>query len=254
MHTCNFKALSILYCMYWCICTTVTTALVLLSDLATPAFLIDVQAVQKRSATTDIPPILLPKSNQKLVAVHVGDATPQHSFDDSVTSLEILDTHSTQFSGISGDVCFGYIHCKVVSRKPRQTSNPTAFLAELDYASTNTPALLVLGLNNHHVISYYWARSVGAGAAMEAPGVEFKGNTLQWKSDGGFTMCNSNDGKRSEWVKFLRVGDQVQLRPECFEEALLSSGIGKIYGISSAGRPLGSEPVVVCEWTIEPLR
>ena len=54
---------------------------------------------------------------------------------------------------------------------------------------------------------------------------------------------------------FLQAGDQVQLRPACAEDSLLAlfqCGY-KIYGISAAGRPLGSEPVVVCEWSVEPL-
>jgi hypothetical protein len=58
---------------------------------------------------------------------------------------------------------------------------------------------LALGLNNHYVGGYYWARSgMGAGSSMEAPGVTFcseKGQ-LQWGDQ------NSNDGKRSEWVEF----------------------------------------------------
>jgi hypothetical protein len=133
-----------------------------------------------------------------------------------------------------------------------------------------------MGINNHHVGSYYWARSVGMGASMEAPGVTFRkqrwdddddddddvnnGNgMLCWEGSGPLD-CNSNDGKRSEWVNFVKVGDLVQLLPECLEESLMDfmemknledQKVGNVYGFSSRGRPLGSEPVVVCQWKTE---
>jgi len=132
-------------------------------------------------------------------------------------------------------------------------------------------AELVLGLNNHHVGSYYWARSAGAGAAMEAPGIrlECRRRTttapmsssscrLRWDSDDNtFEQCNSNDGKRSEWTNFLRPDDQVQLVPRRPTDALRrfvcryeegDEDESRVYGISSEGRPLGSEPAVVCQW------
>lgn len=231
-------------------------ALVFLSDLVTPSFLIDVQSIQRVACSngdSPIPPILLPSSNQQIVAhsfekySHQGH--PQHTFDTTLHPIDILGAAE------GGDVCYGYMHCRVT--KPRQPDDSTTFLAALDVpAAAAVGAHLVLGLNNHHVVSYYWARSAGAGAAMEAPGVVLSngGNTLQWESEAGFTDCNSNDGKRSEWVNFLRTGDQVQLRPACTETALLQPAWRhKIYGISTAGRPLGSEPVVVCQWRVEGL-
>jgi hypothetical protein len=114
-------------------------------------------------------------------------------------------------------------------------------------------AQLVLGLNNHHVGSYYWARSAGSGAAMEAPGILFDtGGILRWKNPRGPMECNSNDGKRSEWANFLRKGDTVQLLPLNVEEAILSAMKSDcIFGVSSEGRPLGSEPQVVCKWTLQ---
>uniref|UniRef100_A0A7S1BTC1 Uncharacterized protein n=2 Tax=Corethron hystrix TaxID=216773 RepID=A0A7S1BTC1_9STRA len=123
-----------------------------------------------------------------------------------------------------------------------------------------------LGLNNHHVGPYYWARSAGAGSAMEAPGVVFgDGNyygdghadgkgTLSWRKRGG----NTNDGKRSEWVQFLQKGDGVQFVPydpsdviERFMRKFDFMGEQKcvrVFGVSGEGRPLGAEPFVVCEW------
>jgi len=97
---------------------------------------------------------------------------------------------------------------------------------------------------------------------MDAIGVEFvdagddKG-VLCWEDEGGPMACNSNDGKRSEWVNFLRRGDTVQLVPmgSSGEDALLAfldmAGGGCIFGVSSECRPLGSEPEVVCVWKRE---
>lgn len=280
----------------------------LLRDLPTPAFLIDVQALQSRvdnkhhqpngrcTATTTadssvvgnpIPSILLPTFNQQLVATSIGDnsSSVPHIFDSTLDPIAILQPdwdwdnggddatsgttiHATSKSA-SGVVCFGYIHCTVVApSKPTSSdaSMPSVFLVQLDIPmDLPTDAHLVLGVNNHHVGSYYWARSTGAGAAMEAPGIVWnkRQGSLEWKSD-QFTDCNSNDGKRSEWVPFLRTGDQVQLRPtstasttttrELSPEAAVMALSPHIYGISSKNRPLGSEPVVVCKWKIEPRR
>jgi hypothetical protein len=88
------------------------------------------------------------------------------------------------------------------------------------------------------------------GAGMEAPGVELHDSCLLWESASGFADCNSNDGKRSEWVNFLRTGDQVQLKAEIDEVASLLFQ-HSIYGVSSRNRPLGSEPIVVCDWILE---
>ena len=273
------------------------SAIVLLQDLPTPSFVIDLQAVQRYLGRPEapIPPIALPSASQCLVPRRLptealGESpTPfhRHTFDPDLEPLTLFvedgtrttDTASTRSKNAAGEVCYGYIHTRVIQSRSSSadstlctpTSKTTAgisrnpsstFLAQLD-ATTTAPtdmiaAHLVLGLNNHHVVSYYWARSAGAGAAMETPGIVFDGNTgiLQWESESGFTDCNSNDGKRSEWVNFLRVGDSVQLRPHHPEETLvryfLASGRGSIYGVSSAGRPLGSEPVVVCEWEARP--
>jgi hypothetical protein len=185
-----------------------------------------------------------------------------------------------------GDICYGYIHCQVVKPSPSESSCST-FLAQLNvnltsivdnnndnqynrilnvYSVKNTniismtvaPAHLVLGLNNHHVISYYWARAAGSGAAMEAPGVVvvYDPTTkstaqLHWASEEGYTACNSNDGKRSEWAQYLRENDHVQLRPHDFEGTVRSEAFhDHIYGITMSGRPLGSEPIVACQWKI----
>ena len=68
---------------------------------------------------------------------------------------------------------------------------------------------------------------------------------------------NSNDGKRSEWVDFLREGDQIQFVPSspvtCLRALMASApspGEIEVYGLRRAGRPRGSEPVVECTWAV----
>lgn len=238
-----------------------TAAIVLLQDLSTPSFLIDLQAVQKvlgPIGQVPIPPICLPNSSMQLAPRRTDrklkDTPCPHTFDVDLEAIDLFgenedDRSSSSFStNASGDVCYGYIHSRVVrSRQEKRDDDPATFLAEID-ASDSCDAHLVLGLNNHHVVSYYWARSAGAGAAMETPGILFDNGILRWESNTGFEDCNSNDGKRSEWVNFLRPGDNVQLRPHDPEAALATYSTSGIYGISAAGRPLGSEPVVVCDW------
>ena len=278
---------------------TITTCdgLMFLSDITRPAFLIDLRAVQRAywtklpteavGTTSDIdetsvpiPPILLPQSQDVLVPYPMNgyetcdaSATCSHTFDQTLDAVDILHMND------DGDTCFGYIHCQVVKPLPSLSDdvtflcqlnlNPTTFVEEpcdSSMGSSNSwtvaPAHLVLGLNNHHVISYYWARSAGSGAAMEAPGVIVVNDVvtaapssssvqIRWASPEGYTACNSNDGKRSEWVQYLKEGDQIQLRPNNFETIVHSEALRhSIYGITMLGRPLGSEPRVVCRWNI----
>jgi hypothetical protein len=267
--------------------------LTFLSDITRPAFLIDLRAVQRATYWTKlkdlgttsyideysvpIPPILLSQSSDVLVPRPLNDhstssvAECPHTFEQTAVPVDILRMES---DSSVGDLCFGYIHCRVVKPLPSQLNDGT-FLCQLNLNSTVftegnnitvdssdsltvAPAHLVLGLNNHHVISYYWARSAGSGAAMEAPGVILVYDTktsspvqIRWASPEGYTACNSNDGKRSEWVQFLKEGDQIQLRPSNVEAILRSATLrDSIYGITMSGRPLGSEPIVVCQWSI----
>jgi hypothetical protein len=253
----------------------------LLSDLPTPSLVLDLMAIDKmrgRGPTfTDANSIIAPFRIRDwvLYPTSAGDRQHDHPDDEEVTTtrstststtgttntrrLENLDEltarHGAETKGLL-DVCFGYIHAKVLEPRHRDGR----YLAKLDLPTGSTPtttttttvdAHLVLGLNNHHVGSYYWARSAGGGAAMEAPGIALRdGNRLEWESSVSFTDCNSNDGKRSEWVNFLTVGDQVQLRPHDLA-ASISLFRDNVYGISSAGRPLGAEPMVVCRFEVE---
>lgn len=204
-----------------------------LSDVPTPSILLDLHAMEKVHG----------EHLSKEYAFQIGDwlVQPRGGTNKNLLDLEDLEQRG-KLQRASEDVCFGYIHTSVL--EPRREG---IFLARIDLPET-TKAHLVLGLNNHHVISYYWARSAGKGAGMEAPGISLRqGNRLEWTSDSGFTDCNSNDGKRSEWANFLSAGDQIQLRPSNLKESL-ELFRDHIYGISSAGRPLGAEPFVVCQF------
>lgn len=298
----------------------VISSFTLVSDLNTPAFLIDMDMLHKAasshsndvdsSAMDTISPIYLPKYNMTLYPYSLGSHSQSidhgmpypineyqgqqsalgyiHSsvirsrdqFDSKLSSPSSLQPQNSETHGEGGEV----------STATSVLSRTTTLLAELDVGTDLCPqAQLVMGINNHHVGSYYWARSAGMGASMETPGILFRsysecakdtpdnrvqsstidtGNgtptgVLCWDGESPFD-CNSNDGKRSEWVNFLRCGDLVQLLPDCLESGLVSfvkrfqdedyeqqrSGVcTRIYGFSSKGRPLGSEPKVVCQWS-----
>ncbi|KAG7359111.1 hypothetical protein IV203_015700 [Nitzschia inconspicua] len=124
-------------------------------------------------------------------------------------------------------------------------------------------AYLGIGLANHHVGGYYWARGMGMGASLPAHGVEFRGvpysnniGELYWKKRGPGTNAaetteessNSNDGKRSEWADFLVKDDTVQLVPYNTTSLLLNSPFQRLIGVRRLGRPLGSDPIVERIW------
>ena len=136
-------------------------------------------------------------------------------------------------------------------------------------------AFLGIGLSNHHVGGYYWARGMGIGASLEAHGVAFRdvaeaadstlrGGELYWTkrdlesidNDGSGVLrgattensSNSNDGKRSEWADFLVRGDTVQLIPYNTTKVLFESGFQRIIGVRRMGRPLGADPIVERVW------
>ncbi|KAL9183477.1 hypothetical protein ACHAXT_004333 [Thalassiosira profunda] len=259
-------------------------SLTLLSDLPTPSFIVDLPALLRRRVGPPIadnrdalfaPPIRCPDNGLELRPSLMMQ--PQGSTEDAPAAA--VDCN---FQMVEGEPAIGYLHASVVRAREEAVAGEddplSTFLAELDLdpALCGGDAQLVLGLNNHHVGSYYWARSAGAGASMEAPGVGFSsdGNkddgcrqgVLRWLDEGGPTACNSNDGKRSEWANFLRRGDTVQLVPADGQAALLQfckrcgEQKGKetsvdhaslqVYGISAEGRPMGSEPAVVCEYRL----
>lgn len=206
----------------------------LLSDLPTPCLIIDVGFLQKQHASAS-QPFPLPQLR-----------TGSHPLAPTLTQSSELYSQGSVFlsekDSLTPGIC--YLHTSVVE-PPKRGKTDARSLVQLDLPPASSyKAHLVLGLNNHHVISYYWARSVGAGSSMEAPGVQLVANQLQWSSE-DLKECNSNDGKRSEWVAFLRPKDTVQLLPE---EDWRSWQL-PIWGVSSRGRPLGSEPAVICTWS-----
>lgn len=259
----------------------------LLSDIPTPCFVIDLDALPSKFKKS--PPYLhLPNYDKKLAPLPIKK---QQNNDEVETMYYDINSIGRTDSGN----IFGYFHSSVIRAKEDaheiKDAPISTFLAEVDLTqslcyfsdadeqhadksiidSTSTSkmnvyqnAQLVLGLNNHHVGSYYWARSAGSGASMEAPGIIFKPTCstddrgiLRWEAAGGPLECNSNDGKRSEWVNFLRVGDNVQLIPmKSNEQAIMaflykfgeSHDESRIFGITTQGRPLGSEPQVTCKW------
>ncbi|KAL7529721.1 hypothetical protein ACHAXR_003120 [Thalassiosira sp. AJA248-18] len=258
------------------------SSLMVLSDLPTPSFIIDTGALhrrvigppttgEQRDASIFAPNIRCPR-NELLMCPSMIRHENGHELNEK-TSVTI----DCDFQVVEGQPAIGYLHSSVIRARedaiPGQDDPLSTFLAEIDLDPTLCgDAQLVLGLNNHHVGGYYWARSAGTGSSMEAPGVWF-GSTgdskrgskendsmennrgvLRWLNEEGPTACNSNDGKRSEWVNFLRKSDTVQLVPADGQGALLQF-FGKqcetsirVFGISSQGRPMGSEPEVVCEW------
>ena len=243
----------------------------LLSDLPTPSFVLDVRALRKRHGipSSTVPSLRLP--GHDVVLRPCGPET-ESEFDEQhvATAHDDTSTLTLDLTDKVDEAALAYFHASVVtSRGAADDENCRAetFLAKLDLPPSfcgSDGARLVLGLANHHVGSYYWARSAGAGSSMDAIGVKFTDDgtgsdkgILCWEDEGGFIASNSNDGKRSEWCNFLRPGDTVQLVPTGVsadgEEALMTflERFGHVYGVSAEGRPMGSEPKVVYRWVSE---
>lgn len=242
-------------------------SMIFVSDLRTPSFLIDLDVLRKTSGL-DHAALYCSKYDVTLIPVLI-DQSVQETFCGHIYDLSRLDSHDRH----SAQSSLGYWHSSLVNNREFFETIDSSVLSEIDlspslcvapneeYSLQQNGATLVLGINNHHVGSYYWARSVGMGASMEAPGITFnylkRGDNrgvLRWEKEGGPTECNSNDGKRSEWVSFLKLGDQVQLVPKCIQDSIMScirdptDDNSYVYGFTSKGRPLGSEPVVICKY------
>ena len=147
-----------------------------------------------------------------------------------------------------------YVHAEVVENFEKPKLPLLNFrLRGNDMGDDDNGIFLALGLNNHYVGGYYWARSgMGAGSSMDAPGVTFNAEKgqLRWGSQ------NSNDGKRSEWVEFLKPLNQVQLGivdpkllPRLSREMNGEGQINLINVVSAAGVPKGAEPKIVATLT-----
>lgn len=149
-------------------------ALILLSDLATPSFVIDLRTLRKRYAEADlsnkIPALHLPRHDVSLYPLKDGDDAATAA---STLTYRDAPTISIDLQDRTDQAAVGYLHTSVI--KPRgadgSTNESSAFLADLDVTPSlcgSDGARLVLGLNNHHVGSYYWARSAGAGSSVSS--------------------------------------------------------------------------------------
>lgn len=174
-------------------------------------------------------------------------------------------------SGISFEGAL-FVHTKVTDTSERdeiakaEGSGKSSVICLVDTQPAMIPggAYLGIGLANHHVGGYYWARGMGIGASLPAHGIYFGTSTssencngqLFWKKRGpGMNAketteesSNSNDGKRSEWADFLSVGDAVQLVPNSAADLLTISKFDMLLGVRRIGRPLGADPVVERIW------
>lgn len=218
----------------------------LLSDLPTPSLLLELSLVES-------------------------------SLDGSGFSLgDVLkDPSLLQQNGVSLEGSL-FVHTKVTDTSLRdritkeQGSGKSQVICQVDASLESIPggAFLGIGLANHQVGGYYWARGMGMGASLPAHGIFFRaldssssGGELYWKKRGpGMNAfekteesSNSNDGKRSEWADFVVVGDTVQLVPESAAEILTNNNhadccFSILFGVRRIGRPLGADPIVEKIW------
>jgi len=178
-----------------------------------------------------------------------------------------------------------FIHTQVTDTSIRDQRNlevgsgKSSIIATVDATPENHlpgGAYLGIGLSNHHVGGYYWARGMGIGASLEAHGVAFREVLSSLSSSSSFSSMetfpgelywdkrnpstsvtqgsttdessNSNDGKRSEWIDFVHVGDTVQIVPHNVSRVLLESKFQRLVGVRRSGRPLGADPIVERIW------
>jgi hypothetical protein len=215
----------------------------LLSDLPTPSLMIELSLAEGA----------------------VGKDNNPLSLDDILKDTKYLSTSNISLDGAL------FIHTKVADTSVRdaiteeQGSGKSHVICQVDALPTLIPggAFLGIGLANHHVGGYYWARGMGIGASLPAHGIHFRacedsenGGELYWRKRGPGVdarettedSSNSNDGKRSEWADFVAVGDTVQLVPEDAAEVMKNSPFSTLLGVRRIGRPLGADPIVEKVW------
>ena len=246
----------------------------LLSDLPTPTMLIELSLAESA----------------------IGNHT---SLDEILREPSVSgDAGTVTIASLDGSV---FLHTTVTDTSVRDRINrelgsgKSPVIGRIDVCSeTHVPggAFLGIGLSNHHVGGYYWARGMGIGASLEAHGVSFRGTEedplsetdgpggggtgtpgggdgeLYWKKRGsdpnsspsssvyrGVTTddsSNSNDGKRSEWADFLVRSDTVQLVPCDAPRVFRESAFRRLVGVRRVGRPLGADPIVERVWERDP--
>jgi len=138
-----------------------TSSLVFLSDIPTPSFVIDIDSLNKRHSKSTLP----------------------ISTDVVAPSIRCPDNNLVLHSSINKDICIdcdfkveemvpsiGYIHSSIIrAREDKNEDDTSTYLAEIDLDhKLCDDSQLVLGLNNHHVGGYYWARSAGVGKRSES--------------------------------------------------------------------------------------
>lgn len=165
------------------------------------------------------------KSIENIPALPSKDDDDNDDNDDDTmqqqTNTNLLDLRNDEVTINENRLCkFLYIHCQIIQRydKPFQLQTNIPSIPFVSNNNDNDMLELVLGLNNHHVISYYWARSAGSGSSMIAPGIRYNdiNQCLYFANDDDDQNCNNsqtNDGKRSEWVQFLQINDTIQCMP-----------------------------------------
>jgi hypothetical protein len=171
----------------------------LLSDLETPTLLIDVDAARTLILSPEQGRTCLDNPSLQLTDTHAlvpfpgrwqagpsagGLSRREEGRLVVPTQRWLQQDESDSSSAFSSNVF--YLHARVAYERtmnpPTDIRGRSTFICQLDLPSTAKTsgaitarerreitipcAQLVLGLNNHHVGSYYWARSVGAGASM----------------------------------------------------------------------------------------
>ena len=258
----------------------------LLSDLPSPSVLIELDLLERFLAEQEI---VMDNNSNNVCDDFLRDPS-------QYLTKESIHQNST-LQELGGSV---YVHTSVISTQDRDEyvqehggSGKHLIICQVDA----TPQLLHgaggaylgLGLANHHVGGYYWARSMGIGASLPAHGITFgvnprlgdstrmedredaelQGGYLYWKTRGPGAdakaptseSSNSNDGKRSEWADFLKVGDTVQLVPKNAAFMVLDTPNNEDYqeaeqpfrtliGMRRTGRPLGADPIVADIWDL----
>mmetsp|Transcript_3378 Transcript_3378/g.5036 ORF Transcript_3378/g.5036 Transcript_3378/m.5036 type:complete len:275 (-) Transcript_3378:168-992(-) len=218
------------------------------------------------------------KKSWKLATAKVGDLlsdlpTPslllELSLADSAASCSLDEFLQNQSSYDALDGAL-FVHTTITDTSVRDAitkeegSGKSLVIGEIDVCPNDiiVPCYLGIGLANHHAGGYYWARGMGMGASLPAPGicvrpasVDNDRGELYWKKrepgqnakETTEESSNSNDGKRSEWADFVVCGDTVQLVPT---SSILSSCtlFAQLLGVRRIGRPLGADPIVETIW------
>lgn len=219
----------------------------LLSDLPTPSLLLELSLAEKA---------VVGEENDEDEAAAILD--------------QKLANEASNWTCLDGAL---FAHTQVVDTSVRDTINQqqgsgsSIVIGELDvpFDQLEGGAFLGIGLANHHVGGYYWARGMGMGASLPAHGIEVRSlessrSELYWLKRGpGLNAqetteesSNSNDGKRSEWADFLVSGDTIQLVPKNTSALLLFGGFSTLIGVRRIGRPLGADPIVEKVWIRTP--